>query len=246
MPFDLKILNIFYINIIDCQQLEILTKTFNSMVSIQNVTLRDMEKVILHSRLYESRVGNGDSMTINNIDIENIQNLEVKRHTFEGIRVNGTFSMTTVTVERTPSLAFAFDFVNELSIMRSRFDRISMWGFKLTECREFNVVAENRFYALASRAFHMKCNRIQLTNNIFSNLQDASLSVTYGMADIQGNTFEKLTGKPFVDLRPLSEIEDNVNQTQSGLIFDGNKFACEPTLPFNAMAMPSFDKLAGK
>ena len=55
-----------------CQQLEILTKTFNSMVSIQNVTLRDMEKVILHSRLYESRVGNGDSMTINNIDIENV------------------------------------------------------------------------------------------------------------------------------------------------------------------------------
>ena len=40
--------------------------------------------------------------------------------------------------------------------------------------------------------------------------------------------------------------EDNVNQAQSGLIFDGNKFACEPTLPFNAMAMPSFDKLAGK
>ena len=37
-----------------------------------------------------------------------------------------------------------------------------------------------------------------------------------------------------------------MNQAQSGLIFDGNKFACEPTLPFNAMAMPSFDKLAGK
>ena len=52
--------------------MEILTKTFNSMVEIQNVTLRDMEKVILHSRLYESRVGNGDSMTINNIDIENV------------------------------------------------------------------------------------------------------------------------------------------------------------------------------
>ena len=55
-----------------CQQLEILTKTFNSMASIQNVTLRDMEKVILHSRLYESRVGNGDSMTINNFDVENV------------------------------------------------------------------------------------------------------------------------------------------------------------------------------
>ena len=55
-----------------CQQLEILTKTFNSIASIQNVTLRDMEKMILHSRLYESRVGNGDSMTINNFDVENV------------------------------------------------------------------------------------------------------------------------------------------------------------------------------
>ena len=36
-----------------------------------------------------------------------------------------------------------------------------------------------------------------------------------------------------------------MNEAQSGLIFDGNKFACEPTLPFNAMAMPSFDKLTG-
>ena len=66
--------------------------------------------------------------------------------------------MTTVTVERTPSLAFAFDFVNELSIMRSRFDRISMWGFKLTECREFNVVAENRYGLIrlvhSSRVFY--------------------------------------------------------------------------------------------
>ena len=45
-----------------------------------------------------------------------------------------------------------------------------------------------------------------LAYNTFDNMQDASLSVTYGFADIQGNTFEKLTGKPFVDLRPLSEI----------------------------------------
>ena len=29
----------------------------------------------------------------------------------------------------------------------------------------------------------------------------------------------------------------------SGLIFSGNKFACEPTLPFNAFAMPSFDSI---
>jgi hypothetical protein len=28
------------------------------------------------------------------------------------------------------------------------------------------------------------------------------------------------------------------------LIFRENKFACEPTLPFNAMAMPSFDTIS--
>ena len=29
----------------------------------------------------------------------------------------------------------------------------------------------------------------------------------------------------------------------SGLIFSGNKFACKPTLPFNAFAMPSYDSI---
>ena len=29
----------------------------------------------------------------------------------------------------------------------------------------------------------------------------------------------------------------------SGLIFSGNKFACKPTLPFNAFAMPSYDAI---
>lgn len=28
------------------------------------------------------------------------------------------------------------------------------------------------------------------------------MSVRFGLADIQGNSFEKLTGKPFVDLKP--------------------------------------------
>ena len=37
------------------------------------------------------------------------------------------------------------------------------------------------------------------------NLMDSSLGVRYGVADIQGNTFEKLTGKPFVDMRPMIE-----------------------------------------
>ena len=44
-----------------------------------------------------------------------------------------------------------------------------------------------------------------LVQNTFDNLMDSSLGVTYGVADIQGNTFEKLTGKPFVDMRPMIE-----------------------------------------
>jgi hypothetical protein len=80
-----------------------------------------------------------------------------------------------------------------------------MWGFKLDDCIEFNVLGESRFFSLASQAFHMKCNKFMLAYNFFDNLQDSSMGVRYGLADIQGNTFEKLTGKPFVDLRPLSE-----------------------------------------
>ena len=44
-----------------------------------------------------------------------------------------------------------------------------------------------------------------LVQNTFDNLMDSSLGVRYGVADIQGNTFEKLTGKPFVDMRPMIE-----------------------------------------
>ena len=188
-----------------CRQVEILSKTFNALPSLQNVSLQDIHTVTLHSRLYEARVGNGQSATLSNFDIENVQDLHVKRHTFEGIRISGTFGLKSVIVQRTPSLAFAFDSVNEFNVMGGRFDRVSMWGFKLEDCNEFNALGDSRFFSLASQAFHMKCNKFMLAYNTFDNLQDASLGVTYGVADIQGNTFEKLTGKPFVDLRPIRE-----------------------------------------
>ena len=38
--------------------------------------------------------------------------------------------------------------------------------------------------------------------------------------------------------------DSNANQAQQGFIFRENKFACEPSLPFNAMAMPSYDKIS--
>ena len=135
-----------------------------------------------------------------------VTDLKVKRHSFEGIRVDGSFLLENVIVQRTPSLAFAFDAVKQFSIFGSRFDRVSMWGFKLDECIEFNALAKSRFFSLASQAMHMKCNKFMLTDNTFDNLHDSSLGLTYGLLDVQGNTFEKLTGKPFVDMRPLLEL----------------------------------------
>ena len=37
--------------------------------------------------------------------------------------------------------------------------------------------------------------------------------------------------------------EESVDSQGFGLIFRENKFACDPILPFNAMAMPSFNLL---
>lgn len=234
--------NTISLTITGCQQLEVLSKTFNAIPMLQNITVKDVQKVILQSRLYEARAGNGQSATISNFEIENVRDLQVMRHTFEGVRVTGTFMLKSVVVQKTPSMAFSFDYIKDFSIMGGRFDRVSMWGFKLENCDEFNALGQSRFFSLASQAFHMKCKRFMLVENTFDNLMDSSLGVRYGVADIQGNTFEKLTGKPFVDMRPM--IETNPGESQgSGLIFSGNKFACKPTLPFNAFAMPSYDSI---
>ena len=34
-------------------------------------------------------------------------------------------------------------------------------------------------------------------------VQDGSLAITYGFADIQHNTFESFIGKPFKDFKPI-------------------------------------------
>lgn len=231
-----------------CQQLEVFSRTLNSMPGLRNVTFNDISSLILHQRLYEARSGNGQSSTVTNFEISNVRDLTVKRHTFEGVNVDGTFMVKSVVVQRVPSLAFSFDSVQEFSIMSSRFDRVSMWGFKLDNCVEFNVLGNSRFFSLASQAFHMTCSKFMLAYNFFDNLQDSSLGVRYGLADIQGNTFEKLTGKPFQDLRPIpqEDLEAEMGPSQSGLVFRENNFACEPTLPFNALAMPAFDLVHNK
>ncbi len=39
------------------------------------------------------------------------------------------------------------------------------------------------------------------------------MSVKYGFADIQGNAFEKITGKPFVDLKPMTSLVSKMSKT---------------------------------
>ena len=55
----------------------------------------------------------------------------MSRNSFEGVSIAGSFMIKEVTVPRVPSLAFNFDHIKEFSIFGSRFDRVSMWGFKL-------------------------------------------------------------------------------------------------------------------
>ena len=62
------------LKITGCHQVETLSKTINAMPMLQNVSFLDVKTLILHSRLYEARVGNGGpGVTINNFEIENVR-----------------------------------------------------------------------------------------------------------------------------------------------------------------------------
>lgn len=117
-----------------------------------------------------------------------------------------------------------------------------MWGIKLAKCREFNVVGNSYFISLATQAFVMKCKKFMSAYNVFGRIQTASLNITYGLADIQGNTFESIIGKPFVNLSPMPQNELN-DVSESGFVFRENKFRMDPSLPFDALAMPHFEEL---
>ncbi len=59
-----------------------------------------------------------------------------------------------------------------------------------------------RFYSLSGQAWHLRCSRLMVADNVFVSAQDASFDVRFGFADFQGNTFLGLTGRPFAKLRP--------------------------------------------
>lgn len=86
------------------------------------------------------------------------------RNSFEGVSVASSFWMKEVTVPRVPSLAFNFDHIKEFSIYGSRFDRVSMWGFKLAR----NVIIQlsfcplvNNTTSLSSYFQCLKCKNIE-------------------------------------------------------------------------------------
>ena len=49
----------------------------------------------------------------------------------------------------------------------------------------------------------LRCGRFMLAYNVFVSLQDSSFDVEFAFADVQGNTFESLSGRPFAGLRPV-------------------------------------------
>lgn len=235
------------LNLTDCHHVEVFARTFNHVAGLKNVTISGSRKVVLHTGMYKSRngAGSGKPPSFALFEITDVHQLDVKRHAFEGIKIDGSFTLNKVTMEKVPSLAFDFDSVHEFNIVDSRFDRIAMRGIKVDNCHEFNVYGGSKFFSLASNAFEMRCNKFMLVYNTFDSLLDASLNVKSAVIDIQGNTFVKLTGKPFIRLATFSkkEMENYQQPSQAGFIFRENKFAADPILPFNALAMPAFDLL---
>jgi len=229
-----------------CGEVSLRPRLLNSLPRLRSINVTKTARMEVAPRIYDSRAkGNGESAELESIEVSQVDEFAVSRNSFEGVSVASSFMIKEVTVPRVPSLAFNFDHIKEFSIFGSRFDRVSMWGFKLASCGEFNALGMTRFFSMASQSFSMKCDKFMAAYNVFGQLQDSAFDVEFGLADIQGNTFETLTGKPFLDLRPRpTEPSSEVPSTvQSGFVFRENKFAADPTLPFGSLAMPAFEKV---
>eukprot|EP00095_Tigriopus_kingsejongensis_P001264 maker-scaffold149_size310270-snap-gene-0.8 protein:Tk01264 transcript:maker-scaffold149_size310270-snap-gene-0.8-mRNA-1 annotation:"unnamed protein product" len=234
--------NAIQLKISSCHSVELFPRIINHMPNIQNITIEKASKVNVHPRLYNPKAATGQTARLGTIEFSEVQDLSVGRHAFEGISIDGSFWLKEVTMERVPSMAFNFDHVKEFSIFGSRFDRVSMWGFKLESCSEFNALGMTRFYSLASRGLFLQCEKFILAYNVFVSVHDSSFDVKFGFADIQGNTFDSMIGHPFMELRPMTRQELKP-ESKSGLIFRENKFTANPFLPFGSLAMPAFEKL---
>ena len=181
---------------------------------------------------------------LENIQLTNIANLIVKRYAMKDIRVTGRFYLGEVTTRSLPAMALELSYVGEFSVFASKFERISMFGIVIGQCREFNILGMTTFKSLAAHAIKVKADKFSLAYNWFGHLHDSSFDVEFGLCDIQGNTFRSLQGKPFLSLTPYFNLDPATSQENTGLVFRENKFLSQPSLPWASLALPSFTQLS--
>jgi len=225
----------------NCHHVELFGGLLNHMERLQNLTVRQSHAVVVHSKLFEPRGASEEAGTVQNIQFSNIHNLQVRRYSFKDLKVMNIFYLGEVVMDSVVSMAFHFNFVKEFSVFASKFERISMFGVKINDCREFNILGMTHFNTLAAHAIKVKCDKFSLAYNWFGQLHDSSFDVEFGLCDIQGNTFYTLQGKPFLSL--ASQFSLNNEISQMGLVFRENKFVSYPDLPFASLALPSFGNL---
>ena len=225
----------------NCHHVELFGGLLNHMERLQNLTVRQSHAVVVHSKLFEPRGASEEAGTVQNIQFSNIHNLQVRRYSFKDLKVMDIFYLGEVVMDSVVSMAFHFNFVKEFSVFASKFERISMFGVKINDCREFNILGMTHFNTLAAHAIKVKCDKFSLAYNWFGQLHDSSFDVEFGLCDIQGNTFYTLQGKPFLSLAPQFSLNNEISQM--GLVFRENKFVSYPDLPFASLALPSFGNL---
>jgi len=228
----------------NCHHVELYAGLLNHMENLQNLTVKQCHTVVIHPKLFEARGAKKGSETVENIRLENIEKLKVKRYSFKDLRVRGVFFLGEVNMESVVSMAFHFKFVKEFSVFASKFERISMFGMKIERCREFNILGMTQFNSLAAHAIKAKCDKFSLAYNWFGHLHDSSFDVEFGLCDIQGNTFRSLQGKPFLSLTPYFNLDPATSQENTGLVFRENRFLSQPSLPWASLALPSFSQLS--
>jgi len=225
----------------NCHHVELFAGILNHMEKLQNLTIKHCHAVVIHPKIFDSRGASEQAGTVANIEVSNVRKLQVRRYSFKDLTVTGRFFLGEVIMDSVVSMAFHFKFVNEFSVFASNFERIAMFGIKLDECKEFNILGMTQFTSLSAHAIKLKCDKFSLAYNWFGTLHDSSFDVEFGLCDIQGNTFFTLQGKPFLSLSPQFSLDNELSQM--GLVFRENKFASFPDLPFASLALPSFENL---
>merc|ERR1719189_2095030 len=113
------------------------------MPDLHTINISSCGKLVLHSKLFEVRVGAA----------------EEAGHSLKDVTVTGRLYLAEVSMDTVQPLAFHLRRAREFSVFASKFERISMHGIKLGECKEFNVLGMTHFSSLAAHAIKVKCDK---------------------------------------------------------------------------------------